>query len=352
MAATQRRSGPKRLTQGLPVTINKAEGADMKQIRLAGWVYCMLILLISATQELSAQDRISLGITTKTGSTGLPFVVAEEKGFFKSEGLNAVSIVMQNQVVVNGVVARQVDYGGTFSNFVGAALSGLPVRIVMAVMDGSDHYLVTSPNIKRVEDLKGKKFGISSFGGTPHSEAIMILRKYGMNPEKDVTFLQIGGSSTRYAALDSGSIDAAMLVPPFNKLAAKRGFNEILSFNEIMNIPLGGLTVHTQRIKEKPDEIVKMIKAMLKGVDYIRNNQSEMLSIMATRWGIKEADVREGIYRDIVGIYTRTGVASDETMKNVLQLVRETRKSKDDLGVSDIVDWSFAKKAQAELKIR
>jgi len=324
----------------------------MKQIRLAGWVYCMLILLISATQELSAQDRISLGITTKTGSTGLPFVVAEEKGFFKSEGLNAVSIVMQNQVVVNGVVARQVDYGGTFSNFVGAALSGLPVRIVMAVMDGSDHYLVTSPNIKRVEDLRGKKFGISSFGGTPHSEAIMILRKYGMNPEKDVTFLQIGGSSTRYAALDSGSIDAAMLVPPFNKLAAKRGFNEILSFNEIMNIPLGGLTVHTQRIKEKPDEIVKMIKAMLKGVDYIRNNQSEMLSIMATRWGIKEADVREGIYRDIAGIYTRNGVASDETMKNVIQLVRDTRKSKDDLGLSDIVDWSFAKKAQAELKIR
>jgi NitT/TauT family transport system substrate-binding protein len=324
----------------------------MKRMSLVGWIYFVLMLLLSATQELSAQDRISLGITTKTGSTGLPFVIAEEKGFFKSEGLNAVSVVMQNQVVVNGVVARQVDYGGTFSNFVGAALSGLPVRIVMAVMDGSDHYLVTSANIKRVEDLKGKKFGISSFGGTPHSEAVMILRKFGMNPEKDVTFLQIGGSSSRYAALDSGAIDAAMLVPPFNKLAAKRGFNEILSFNEIMSIPLGGLTVHTQRIKEKPDEIVKMIKAMLKGVDYIRNNQAEILSMMASKWGIKEADVREGIYRDIVGIYTRNGVASDETMKNVIQLVRETRKSKDDLGLSDIVDWSFAKKAQAELRLR
>jgi NitT/TauT family transport system substrate-binding protein len=322
----------------------------MKLSRFAGILFALILL--AAAQETSAQDRISLGITTKTGSTGLPFVIAEEKGFFKSEGLNAVSVVMQNQVVVNGVVARQVDYGGTFSNFVGAALSGLPVRIVMAVMDGSDHYLVTSSNIKRVEDLKGKKFGISSFGGTPHSEAVMILRKFGMNPEKDVTFLQIGGSSSRYAALDSGAIDAAMLVPPFNKLAAKRGFNEILSFNEIMSIPLGGLTVHTQRIKEKPDEIVRMIKAMLKGVNYIRNNQAEILSIMASKWGIKESDVREGIYRDIVGIYTRNGVASDETMKNVIQLVRDTRKSKDDLGLSDIVDWSFAKKAQAELKIR
>ena len=95
-----------------------------------------------------------------------------------------------------------------------------------------------------------------------------------------------------------------------------------------------------------------MIKAILKSVDYIRNRKGEILSIMETKWGIKEADIREGIYRDIVGIYTRDGIASDETMKNVIQLVRDTRKSKDNLGLSDIVDWTYAKKAQAELKIR
>src|SRR3990172_3194106 len=94
----------------------------------------------------------------------LPFVVAEEKGFFKSEGLNMVVVVMQNQVVVQGVLSKNVDYGGTFSNFAGAALTGLPLRVVMAAMDGSDHVLVTSPTIKKVEDLKGKIIGISSFG--------------------------------------------------------------------------------------------------------------------------------------------------------------------------------------------
>ncbi|HEX7227533.1 MAG TPA: hypothetical protein VF353_07145, partial [Candidatus Binatia bacterium] len=83
----------------------------MKSSRFAKILFA-LILLAPVAHEISAQDRISLGITTKTGSTGLPFVIAEEKGFFKSEGLNAVSVVMQNQVVVNGVVARQVDYGG------------------------------------------------------------------------------------------------------------------------------------------------------------------------------------------------------------------------------------------------
>ncbi len=300
-----------------------------------------------------AEDgRITLGLTTRNGSTSLPFVIAEEKGFFKSEGLNAIVVIMQNQVVVNGVVTRNVDYGGTFSNFVGAALSGLPVRIVMSAMDGSDHYLVTASNIKKVEDLKGKTFGISSFGGTPHSEAIMILRKYGMNPEKDVTFLQIGGSSSRYTALESGSIQAAMLVPPFNNFAKKRGFNQLMSFNDIMSIPLGGLSVHTQKMKEKPDEIVKMIKAVLKATDYIRNRKTEIMSFVEAKWGIKEGDVRESIYRDMVGLFSRDGIASDETMKNVIQLVRETRKSKDDKTLADIVDWSFAKKAQAELKIR
>jgi hypothetical protein len=62
--------------------------------------------------------------------------------------------------------------------------------------------------------------------------------------------------------------------------------------------------------------------------------------------------VREGIYRDINGLYSRNGIASDETMKNIIQLVHDTRKSKEDIPLSDIVDWSFAKKAQAELRIK
>lgn len=310
----------------------------------------IFVLTTGLSPLLYAQERVTLGLTTRNGTTSLPFVIAEEKGFFKSEGVNALVVIMQNAVVVNGVVARNVDYGGTFSNFIGAALSGLPVRIVMAAMDGSDHYLVTGPNIKTVEDLKGKKFGISSFGGTPHSEGIMILRKYGMNPDKDVTFLQIGGSSSRYAALESGAVDAVMLVPPFNNFATKRGFNQLLSFNEIMNIPLGGLAVHTQRIKEKPDEIIKMIKAVLRATDYIRTRKTDILSFLEAKWGIKEADIRESIYREMVDLYTRDGISSEETMKNVVQLVRETRKSKDEKSMAEIFDWRFAKKAHAALR--
>jgi len=311
----------------------------------------LLALIIAFPLALPAQDkRIVVGLTTRIGSVSLPFVVAEEKGLFRSEGLDAVVVITQNQVVVNGVLSKNVDYGGTFSNFVGAAMAGLPVRIVMTVMDGSDHVLVTSANIKRVEDLKSKIVGISSFGGTPHSEVVSILRKYGMNAEKDVTFLQIGGSSSRYQALESGNIHAAMLVPPFNKMARKRGFNELVTFNDILRIPLAGLAVHADRSKEAPAEIVKMIKALLKSIDYIKNRKGEILSLMEKSWTIKEPEVREGIYQDMVGLFSRTGIASDESMKNVIQLVQETRKTKGNVAVSDVADWSFAKRANEELK--
>ncbi|MGH7929561.1 MAG: hypothetical protein ACREQV_17375, partial [Candidatus Binatia bacterium] len=114
----------------------------------------------------------------------------------------------------------------------------------------------------------------------------------------------------------------------------------------------GGLAVHNQRIKEKPDEIVRMIKAVLRATDYIRTRKNDILSFLESKWGIKEADIRESIYREMVDLYTRDGISSDETMKNVVQLVRETRKSKDDKSMANIFDWSFAKKAQAELKLK
>ena len=125
-------------------------------------------------------EEHALPLVSRRASAPLGFLLSlpKKKASSRAKDLNAVVVIMQNQVVVNGVVGAASRLRRDFLELRRrGALAGLPVRIVMSVMDGSDHYLVTGPNIKRVEDLKGKKFGISSFGGTPHSEAIMILRK-------------------------------------------------------------------------------------------------------------------------------------------------------------------------------
>ncbi len=308
----------------------------------------LLLFTVRALPGAAADQPITIGLTNTSGTHAIPLVIAKEKGFFKSEGLDVSLVVMQNQVVVNAVLAKNLDYGGTFSNFVGAALAGLPARIVMAIMEGADHVLVTARGIKRVEDLKGKIIGISSFGGTPHSQAVMILRRHGINPDKDVTFLQIGGTPSRYAALEGGAVQAVMLVPPFSKMAEKSGFHELLSFNDIVKIPLGGIAVHKERIREKPEEIVKLVRAILNSVDFIRSHKDDMLSYLEKSWGVKDPDVREGIYRDAIELYTRNGIAPDETMRNVIRMVQDARKTKREVPLSEIVDWTFARRANEE----
>lgn len=96
----------------------------MKKIQIIQMLVLTILLFVMVPRSLDAQGApVTLGVTTRTGTTGLPFIIAEEKGFFKSEGINGVVVVMQNQVVVNGVVTRNVDYGGTFSNFIGATIT-------------------------------------------------------------------------------------------------------------------------------------------------------------------------------------------------------------------------------------
>jgi ABC-type nitrate/sulfonate/bicarbonate transport system substrate-binding protein len=117
-----------------------------------------------------------------------------------------------------------------------------------------------------------------------------------------------------------------------------------------MKVPLSGLAVHIDKIKETPDEIVKVIKALLISVAFIRNNKAEILGFLEKNWGIRNPAVREGFYADMLGLYSRTGIVSDDTIANVVRFTQATRKTQESISMADITDWTFAKKANEELK--
>jgi ABC-type nitrate/sulfonate/bicarbonate transport system substrate-binding protein len=117
-----------------------------------------------------------------------------------------------------------------------------------------------------------------------------------------------------------------------------------------MKVPLSGLAVHIDKIKETPDEIVKVIKALLISFDFIRNNKAEILGFLEKNWERKNPAVREGFYADMLGLYSRTGIVSDDTIANVVPFTQATRKTQESISVADLTDWTFAKKANEELK--
>jgi ABC-type nitrate/sulfonate/bicarbonate transport system substrate-binding protein len=103
-------------------------------------------------------------------------------------------------------------------------------------------------------------------------------------------------------------------------------------------------------LEESPEEIVKVIKALLTSVDFIRANKGEILGFLDKTWGIKNPVVREGFYADMLGLYSRTGIVSDDTIANVVRFTQATRKTQEDISVSDITDGRSQKKANEELK--
>jgi len=141
-----------------------------------------LTLFLPALPLAAQENLITIGSTNPTGASALPFGIAERKGLFKKEGLNAATVIMQNAVVVNGVLSRNLELRLDHRQFHRRAKGGLPVRVVMSLMDGSDHALVATSAIKRVEDLKGTRIGISSFGGStfllcPHASGFIYSHR-------------------------------------------------------------------------------------------------------------------------------------------------------------------------------
>ena len=206
--------------------------------------FLTFVLALIGAQGAAAQERLTLGSTMlRNGSTSLPFVIAEENGFYKAQGLNVGVVVMQNQVVVNGVVARNRYYRRENLRLsLGAAYLGFP--FFMSADGCSDHYLITAAKISNASRIFCAPASHQNFGASCTAEAVTILKKYGLNPEKDVTFLQIGGSSSRFTAIESGSIQLRLESSNSAIWLAKHGFNQLVSFNEVMNIPMAAGSTH------------------------------------------------------------------------------------------------------------
>ena len=95
---------------------------------------------------------------------------------------------------------------------------------------------------------------------------------------------------------------------------------------------------------------MNVIKALLTSIEFIRSNRAEILGFIEKNWGIRNPAVRDGFYQDIAGLYSRTGIASDDTIRNIIRFVQETRRTQENIAVSEITDWTFARKANEELK--
>ena len=281
--------------------------------------------------------------------TSLPLIAAREWKIFHEQGLDVEIILMSPAITVPAMISGEIDYfAGVGPGVVSASLSGMPFRAVWASSDRVSYSLVANPKFKTVQDLKGKKIGVTgSLGATNHVSLVIALEKLGMSP-KDFNILALPPTEM-VRSLESGFLDAVSLNPPALFLATKKVFPIILDIGSLVEMPGGGLTVLDKDIKGKPDEVKRVIRAMQSAKDAMRKPKNKSVDLMM-RLLKMDRESAAGTYDVFMKTLSADGVPTRVGMDNLVKSIQAQGRFVDKKpAFSDLADDRLAKEVAKEL---
>ena len=223
-------------------------------ILLAARIASVLIALISLAAE--AESRTVNLAAPAASLSQIAFYVAQERGFFRDEGLDVNLIVMGAPVANLALIGQNVDFSSVPTAALSAMLRGAPLRVIFNAFYRPLVWLYSKAEIRSVKELKGKRVGVAGIGSGPDHLLRELLRQNGMDPGRDVTILGLGVQSNLYTALSMGNIDASVFVIPWNFTAADAGFFELVSFVHQDTVQFqGSIVVRDEFMRTDPQPI-------------------------------------------------------------------------------------------------
>jgi ABC-type nitrate/sulfonate/bicarbonate transport system substrate-binding protein len=313
----------------------------------------LLIILVAAlfpTSPVDAVDRIRIAVSNPN-MPNLTVAMAQKKGFFKEENLDVEMIRMNPNVAITALATGDVDYCQLFGAVVGGAIAGLPVRIVAGFLDNWPMTLIAQPEFKSLKDLKGRTLGISSFGATPDVAARLMMKQAGIDPEKEIKVLALGSDASRLTALKQRLVDVIVVSPPADAQMEKQGYKILARAYELFNFPYLGLGTHMGKIKERPDEIRRTIKATIRANRFIRDHRDEAVRTLIA-WGKVEREFAYASYDALRNLFNADGAVPEDGLKLVIDQARRSAKVTREVLPGEVVDLSFLRDAQSELGIK
>jgi NitT/TauT family transport system substrate-binding protein len=297
-----------------------------------------------------AADKIRISVTNPNMSF-LPSGVALKKGFFKDEGLDVEIIRMNVPNIITALVTGDIGYTLLFGSVVRGALRGMPMRALASLLDGSTHALVARPEYKSGKELRGKTVGIGNFGGTDEVAGRMMLKSFGLDMEKDLRFIALGPDRARLAALKEGLVDVAVIAPPGDALGRQMGFNVLLRAYEVFTFPFIGVGANLKAIKERPEEVKKVVKAMVRANRFMREDKESAVRILM-EWGKVERDHAAASYDATWKVFSPDGNIPQEGLRLVLEQAKAELKLNRDVALGEVIDLAPLREAQRELGLR
>ncbi len=257
-----------------------------------------VVLFLLAAGPVSAADKVRIGYSSISGAY-TPIWVAHEAGYFTKEGLDDdIILIPSGTQLAQVTVAGEIDIGSlNGSSAIAAALQGADLKIVGNSGNKMIFSLYVRPEIKSVEALKGKRIGITRFGSAPDISIRYALRKHNINPDKDLTLMQLGFMATVAAGLQGGSIEGGGVSPPTQFAIEKAGFKELISITDMdFAFPNPALVAVGSIIRSKPDVINRFMRAYTRGIHRARTDREFTYKAMAKYTKIQDTAVLQKAY--------------------------------------------------------
>ena len=295
----------------------------MPTMRKIGIAFAALIIFGFVVQTSSAaaqMPKIKVGRTLGGSGFHIPSYIAVDKGLFKAEGLDADFIAANAGVLVRAAIAKEIEFVPIPGGGSEAMLKGAPLVFLVGESLVSQWTITTTPDIKRVEDLKGKTIGLERPGQAAYTEAVVVLGKFfKMEPGKDYKVITFNAEPDRVAALINKSIQGAILSFPHAARAEKEGMKILVKTGDYIPRLGGTFMTHKDFVKEKRDVTKRFIRAMVKANDYVKTNKKGTMEVIQKYFEIKDPTLTEGIYKQVQNAF------GPEIPQNLLRELFESR---------------------------
>jgi NitT/TauT family transport system substrate-binding protein len=174
-----------------------------------------------------------------------------------------------------------------------------------------------------------------------------VLSKSGLNPERDARFVGLA-QSEQMLALSSGSIQAAMLTPPYDSMMEKKGFRKLVFMGDVLDYPQGGLATTDKKIQENPAQVKRLLRSMVKSLIRIRQNRDELIAYIAKRWKM-DSEFAASSYDTMLKAYSADGTTSAQSIQSVIDSIKGLSAP---VTISQVVNFSLLEEVQRDMNIK
>ena len=320
-------------------------------MKLRSVLIVYLLACVGFAANCRAQSLEKLLITHSSESISItPLIYGIDKGFYRREGIDLQFRVLRGELAVSSIVGgKDVDFMYGAGTAITAAVRGLPMKVVSHDFKSLLFYLMGNPNVQSGQDLKGKKVAVASLSGTGALATRASLRALGVDPDKDVTLIVIGAASIRMAALEAGSVEAAIMPVPWNFRLTSKGFKELIFTGKVLTQPLTGIATSRERIERNPEQIKKMLRGFLRSLKAVKEDKKDVVEFIGRRFGLDPATA-EATHRIVLQTLSDDGTVSDPVLKDLLEQTKIETGVKKDINIRDIVDYSLVRQIQKEIR--